>query len=163
MSHVLLCRYDIYLCLSARWYVHSCTKVSDGTDCCLDSVNSGLVSLKVPLVCVLRPLGDHDRLLLVLNVAEDLLCDEWHVWMKKLKCLDQNCLKCPECCCLCLILIVVETRLNHLDIPVTELLPDEVVYLGYSDTKLELLHVVCHLFCKCVDLGQDPAVSYCQV
>jgi len=83
--------------------------------------------------------------------------------MKKLKCLDKYCLKCPECRCLCLILIIVETRLNHLDVPVTELLPDEVVYLGYRDTKLELLHVVCHLFCKSVDLGQDPTVSYCQI
>ena len=56
-----------------------------------------------------------------------------------------------------------ESRFYHLDVPVAELLPDEIVNLLEGDSQLVLIHVLGNIFCQRVDLGEDPAVSHLQV
>ena len=72
--------------------------------------------------------------------------------MEKLKSIDKNCLKCPKSSGLCIVLIIPKSWLNHLDVPVTELLPEEIVKLRYSDSKLIFLHIVSNLNNKVIHL-----------
>ena len=41
---------------------------------------------------------------------------------------------------------MVNTIFCKLDIPVTELIPDKVIYLLYGNTQFEVIHVVGHIF-----------------
>ena len=52
---------------------------------------------------------------------------------------------------------VPESRFYHLDVPVAELLPDEIVNLLEGDSQLVLIHILSNIFCQRVDLGEDPA------
>ena len=54
---------------------------------------------------------------------------------------------------------MVDTVFCDLDVPVTEFIPQEVVYLGKCDTELKLVHIFCYVFYKVVTLGHDPSVS----
>ena len=81
--------------------------------------------------------------------------------MKELERTDEDGLKRPECRLSAVsapILPVVEAGLDHLDIPVAELIPYEVVDLLHRDAQLEALHVVRDLTDNVVVAGQNPAV-----
>ncbi len=52
--------------------------------------------------------------------------------------------------------LAVQTRLHHLDVPVAELLPDEVVDLLDSDTELIFVQILRYFLCQCIDLGENP-------
>ena len=83
--------------------------------------------------------------------------------MKKLQGIGENGLQCPESCCLRGILVIVKTGFHHLDVPVAELLPDEIVNLLHSDTEFVFVEVLSHFFCQMVNLGKNPFVCSGQV
>ena len=83
--------------------------------------------------------------------------------MQQFQGLDQNRFQGPECSCLGGVFLGPESRFYHLDVPVAELLPDEIVNLLEGDSQLVLIHVLGNIFCQRVDLGEDPAVSHLQV
>ena len=58
--------------------------------------------------------------------------------------------------------LAVEPRLHHLDIPVAEFLPDEVVDLLYGDAQLELLHIFRDFRRQHIDLVEHPAILQSQ-
>ena len=79
--------------------------------------------------------------------------------MQELKCVNQYRLQCPQCRILRNSVIrIIKSRFHHLNIPVTELVPDKVINLLDSDAKLEAFHIVCDLFDKTVQLGNNPAI-----
>ena len=127
-TNVFLRRYNIDTCLSARCNVHLCTHITNATYGFLDLIHSSLICLEIKCLVIFRPLGDHDRFL-VGQCTEDLLCYKWHIWMQQLQTSCKDRLQCPECCCLCLVCVIPESWFYHLDIPVTELLPQEIVQL----------------------------------
>ena len=127
-TDVFLRRYDKDACFSTRCNVHLCTHVTDASNSFLNLIDSSLVCLEIKCLVIFRPLGNHDRFL-VGQCTEDLLCYKRHIWMQQLQTGCKNGFQCPECCCLCLICIIPESWFYHLDIPVTELLPQEIVKL----------------------------------
>ena len=75
------------------------------------------------------------------------------------KCLLQR----PQSSCLGRVLVRVQTRLHHLDIPVAEFIPQEVIDLLNRDTQFKLVHVLSDFLRQRIDPGQDPAVGACQL
>ena len=82
--------------------------------------------------------------------------------MQQFQCAAENRFQCPQCCCFCGILVIVQTRFYHLDVPVAEFFPYKVVYFLYGNTQFEFFHVIGHIFCHIVELTQDPFVCCCQ-
>ena len=121
-----------------------------------------LLILEMKLIPVNRPVRDHDALLIG-KCTVDLLRNERHVGMQQLQCRNQHGAQRVERSSLGLIRIIPEPRLHHLDIPVTELLPEEAVDLIGSDTQLILLHILGNIPYKGVALTEDPAVCQRQV
>ena len=72
-------------------------------------------------------------------------------------------LQSPESCRFCGIFVIVQTRFYHLDIPVTEFLPDKVVYFLYGDTHLIFFHVICYFFRNRIEHGKNPFVHICHL
>ena len=72
---------------------------------------------------------------------------------------DQNRLQCPKCCCFCGILVIVQTRFYHLDVPVAEFFPDKIIHLLNGNTQFIFIHVLGYFFCQCIDLGEDPFIG----
>ena len=83
--------------------------------------------------------------------------------MQQFQCTAKNRLQCPQCCCLCGIPVVIETRFYHLDVPVTEFFPDKVIYFLYGNTKFKFFHVIGNIFCHIIELAQNPLVRSRQV
>ena len=156
-------RYNKYFSFSAWRNIHACTGISDTADSFLDQLNGFLILFKVPFILVFRPLGDHNGFFFILNIAENLFCDERHIRMKQLQCIDQDCLQCPEGCCLCLVFVIVKSWLHHFNVPVAEFFPDEIINLGYGNTQFILIDVLCDILRQTVHLGKNPLVSLCQI
>ena len=71
--------------------------------------------------------------------------------MKKLKSFAHNINK--DCSCSCsFVATLLKSDLSKFDVPVAEDIPDEVVELLYSNTKFELIEVVCNFLSKSVVL-----------
>ena len=86
--------------------------------------------------------------------------------MQQLQCLNEHGAQRPRSRISRGILLVVESGLHHLDVPVAELLPDEIINLLYGDAQLILVHVGGNFLCQAVALGQDPLVRIgesCQI
>ena len=56
--------------------------------------------------------------------------------------------------------LLVSADFCDLDVPVTELIPDEIVYFLYGDTELELVHILGCIFCQCIDFGNNPLICW---
>ena len=83
--------------------------------------------------------------------------------MQQLQRIDQHRLQGPQCSVLADCIVgIVQSGLYHLDIPVTELIPDEVINLLYGDTQFKVLHVVGHIADQSIQLGQDPLIHRLQ-
>ena len=79
--------------------------------------------------------------------------------MQQLKCINKHTLKCPESRIHAFCIIgIVEPGLNHLDIPITEFIPDEVIYLLYCNTKLKFVHVLSNIFDYGIELTYYPLI-----
>ena len=143
--------------LLAGRYVHGGTHVTDSADSLFDQLYLGLFLFEAPLLLKLRPCGNHDGFLSG-QIPVNLLGNEGHIGMQKLQGVGQYGLQRPQGCRLGLILFIIETGLHHLDIPVAELLPDEVIKLLNGDTQLKFIHIGRHVLCQGVDLGQNPLV-----
>ena len=119
-----------------------------------------LVFREAPLIPVFRPAGHHQRFLLRHKGAVDFLRDKRHERVQELQCLSQHGFQHPEhtvrCCPV--FFRVIDPVFRELNIPVAELIPDEVINLLHGNAQLKLVHVFRHVFCKGVDPGQDPAV-----
>ena len=83
-SERLLCGYNVYLCLAAWSNIHGGSCISYSSYSLLDCLNGILLNREAELFLIYWPVGNHNRLLLVLKVAENLLCYERHIWMEKL-------------------------------------------------------------------------------
>ena len=70
--------------LLAGRHVHGGAHAPDRSDGFLNHFRSLLLSCEAPLLPVNRPAGNHDGLLLVLEVAENLLGDKGHKGMQEL-------------------------------------------------------------------------------
>ncbi len=57
------------------------------------------------------------------------------------------------------LLLLPEANFCHLDIPVTELIPQEVINLLYCDSKLIFVHVVCNFTDHCIELERSDLSS----
>ena len=88
--------------------------------------------------------------------TEDFLCDKRHIGMKKLQRIAQNCFQSPECCCLGVVLVIVQPWFYHLDIPVTELLPDKVINFLDCNAQLVFIQVLRNLCCQGIYFGEYP-------
>ena len=84
--------------------------------------------------------------------------------MKQLQRIDQHCTECPECCIgrSRILLLCKQSRLYDLNIPVTELGPDKVIDLLYSDSQLVLLHILGNFLRQGIYLGKDPFICLFQ-
>lgn len=83
--------------------------------------------------------------------------------MQQLQSRDQNGLQRPCGCRLAgCVVLGVEAGLHHLDIPVAELFPYEVIYLLQSDTQLVAVHIVGDILRQAVYLAQNPAIGVLQ-
>ena len=72
--------------------------------------------------------------------------------MKELEGTDKDGLKCPESGILSLLVIGrIESGLDHLDVPVAELLPEKIVNFLNSDTEFETVHVIGHILNKSIE------------
>ena len=80
--------------------------------------------------------------------------------MKKLQSLCQRSAECPQCivCCCRVFLCLPQSYLGHLDIPVTELIPQEIINLLYGDSKFIFIHVVCYVTDHGVEFGKNPFI-----
>ena len=106
-----------------------------------------------------RPRRDHDGLFAALHRCEDLLRDKRHVRMKKLEACDQDFLKSPQSSHPAVLIIrLVKSGLDHLDVPVAELVPHEVIDLLDCDAELEFIHIIRHSLNSIVEAGQNPLV-----
>ena len=85
--------------------------------------------------------------------------------MKQFQSFCQGCTQCPECIVGCLRILVCfpETYLGHLDVPVTELVPQEIINLLYGDSKFVFIHVVCYITDHGVEFGKDPFVLEAEI
>ena len=90
LKQLLILGNHINLRFLARWNIHGSTNISDCTNSFLHRLYCVLLFLKAPLFLKYRPLGNHNGLFLILQVAEDLLCDKWDIRMQQLQGLDQN-------------------------------------------------------------------------
>ena len=116
-------------------------------------------SAKFQLCLIFRPGRDHDGLFLILDRLQKISSVMNGMYgCSSFRALDQNGLQCPAVLLpSCVSSSLLQTRFYHLDVPVAELLPDEIVNLLYGDAQLVLVHVFGHILCQAVDLGQDPA------
>ena len=114
--------------------------------------NSSFFCWEVPFLFVYWPIREHNCLCFWMKCTEDFFCNKWHVWMKKSKCFCKYSLKSPKSCiCRCWIFILlISTNFCNFDVPVTEFIPDEIVYFLYCDTKFIFIHIFCCIFCKCI-------------
>ena len=64
--------------------IHGGSCISYSSYSLLDCLNGILLNREAELLLIYRPVGNHNRLLLVLKVAENLLCYERHIWVEKL-------------------------------------------------------------------------------
>ena len=119
-----------------------------------------LICRETPLIPVFRPAGHHQGFLLRHKGTVDFLRDERHERVQELQRLSEYRLQHPEHTVRCrpVRCRVVDPVFRKLNIPVTELIPDEVINLLHGNAQLKLVHVFRHVFCKSVDPGQDPAV-----
>ena len=84
--------------------------------------------------------------------------------MQQLQRIQQDIFQCPESGCLAVgVVRIVKPGLYHFNIPVTEFIPDEIIYLLYGNTQFEVLHVVGHFFYHMVQLGKDPFIHRLKV
>ena len=155
VSYLCILRYNIYSSLLARRYVHGSTNCTDRTNCLLHHLYCFLFLCKVPLFFAYRPCRYHYAFFLILQVAENFFCNKRNKWMKKLQC--------PNCSCLRLIAIVPQTWLNHLNVPVTELFPYEIIYLLKSNTHLVAVKIFCYFLNQTVALCQNPLICHSQI
>ena len=63
---------------------------------------------------------------------------------------------CTGCLCLCAALL--KSDFGELNVPVTEQIPDEIIKLLYSDTKLEFIKIICNLFGEIIELRKNPFI-----
>ena len=82
--------------------------------------------------------------------------------MKHLQRTDQNRFQCPECCCLGTVSIAVKTGFYHLDIPVAELFPDEIINLGKCNTQFIFIQIFRNILSQSIYLGQNPFICCSQ-
>ncbi len=98
-----------------------------------------------------------------MQCAVDLLCDERHKRMKQLQSFGQNAvLRSTVQRVSPLVGLAVQTRFYHLDVPVAELLPQEIVNLLYGNAELVAVHIVRHLTDQRIYLRKDPFICQCQ-
>ena len=82
--------------------------------------------------------------------------------MKELETADQDLLKSPERCQpACPVVCLIQSGLDHLDIPVAEFVPHKVVDFLDSDTEFKFIHILCHGLHSVIEAGQDPLVLRC--
>ena len=84
--------------------------------------------------------------------------------MKKLQSLCQRSAECPQCivCCCRVFLCLPQSYLCHLDIPVTELIPQEIIDLLYGNSKLIFIHILSNITDHGVQSGKDPFILVAQ-
>ena len=70
--------------------------------------------------------------------------------MQQLQPVGENRPQGPEGRRLGFVLLLVETGLHHLNIPVTEFLPDKVIELLYGNPQLKLIHIGRYIPCQCI-------------
>ena len=85
--------------------------------------------------------------------------------MKKFQSFGQGCSQSPECiiCCFQIFICFPETNFRHLNVPVAEFIPQEVINFLYSDSKLVFIHIVCNITDYGVQLGKDPFVFKAEI
>ena len=79
--------------------------------------------------------------------------------MKELEASLQDSLQCPEGrhVALC-VLSLIESGLDHLNVPVAELVPDELVDFLNGNTQFEAVHVIRDIPDDIIESGEDPLV-----
>ena len=80
--------------------------------------------------------------------------------MKKFQTFGQGCSQRPKCivCCFRIFICFPETNFRHLNVPVAEFIPQEVINFLYSDSELIFIHILCNITNHSVQLGKDPFV-----
>ena len=80
--------------------------------------------------------------------------------MKKLQSLCQCCAKCPQSliCSLWIFLCFPKANLSDLNIPVTKLIPQEIINLLNCNTQFIFFHIVCYFFDHIIQSGKDPLI-----
>ena len=79
--------------------------------------------------------------------------------MQELETCDQDLQKGPQSCHSAVrIICLVKSGLDHLDIPVAELVPHKVIDLLDCDAKLEFIHIIRNSLNCIIQAGQDPLV-----
>ena len=78
--------------------------------------------------------------------------------MHQLQCIDQNLLQRPQCRCSCAVLLVIQARLHHFNIPVTVFIPDEIINLLCRQTKVIFAQAFLYFLRQRVYLGQNPFI-----
>src|SRR5699024_7370613 len=92
----------------------------------------------------------------------NFLCNKRHIGVQQLQGIAQNCLQSPESCPFGAVCIAVKPWLHHLNIPVAEFFPDEIIYFLNSNAQFIFVHVFCHIFCQSIDFGQNPLICSCK-
>ena len=138
--------------------VHFRTNVTNISYCLFDGIDFRFIFLEVPFLLVNRPLRGHDGFFLILNMHKQLLCNEGHEGVHQLQCIDQNLLQRPQCRCSCAVLLVIQARLHHFNIPVTVFIPDEIINLLCRQTKVIFAQAFLYFLRQRVYLGQNPFI-----
>src|SRR5699024_6028525 len=125
---LILCSYKDFCFLAGR-NIHACADIPDTSYCFLDDLHSFLFFGKVPLFFKYRPGGDHNGFFLRMKGTVDFFCDERHIWVKQLQSISKNLLQRPQSRTFGTVCIAVKSWFHHLDVPVAEFFPDEIIYL----------------------------------
>ena len=141
--------------------IHLGAYVTDAPDDLLIMLHDILCLREVPRLVIYRPPGHHQRFLFRDQLAVDLFRYEGHIRVQKLQRILKHLPQNPQCVvgALGIFLGMIDTVLRKFDIPVAELVPQEIIDLRECDTKLELVHIFRHFFDQAVALRQDPAVA----
>ena len=82
--------------------------------------------------------------------------------MKQLQSISKNLLQRPQSRTFGTVCIAVKSWFHHLDVPVAEFFPDEIIYLLHRNTQLIFVHVFGYIFCQSIYLRQDPFICACK-
>ena len=154
--------YHIGRSLAVLWNIHLSTHVADAADDFFIMFCNIFRNWIIPGLIILRPVRHHQRFLFRHQLAVYLLRDERHIRVQQLQSLLQYLPQSPQGVvgAFRILICVINTVLGNLNIPVAEFIPDEIIDLGQSNTKLEFIHILGHIFDQVVAFGHDPAVCW---
>ena len=158
IQNLFLLRYHIDIGFLSRRYLEGSPDIADCGYRFLDQLHACRILRKTPVLAEHRPGGCHNRLLIRVQCAVNFLGKERHKRMQKLQRIGQDQTQNRQLAELFLLCSAVENRFGHLDIPVAEFLPDEIIDLLNGNAQLIAVHIVGDIRSQLIHLIQNPSV-----